>query len=70
MIHGGNNDNRTWREIRQKRIADNGGCTHCRPHRGENDRGRKHGRWVYGDYENSHDFHVNGFIPSKSKNRK
>lgn len=62
MITGGNTANRTNRARVNAAIDDDGGCSHCRPHRGENEgRGgrRRHVRWVNGKA-----------IPRKSKAQK
>jgi hypothetical protein len=72
MQSGGNGDNVKRRQRVQRALADSGRCTHCHPHRGENygHNGDQHGKFIYGDYANSHDQHTNGFRRSKDKRRK
>ena len=64
MTYGNGNDRFLTRTLRNKAREDEGQCTHCRPHYGENYR-RGDGRavWVGDDDKRT-------FFPSKSKARK
>lgn len=58
MISGGNGDNRRNRRRVQQQVLDDGRCSVCHPHGGENYT-RRDGKYVEGTWR-----------PSKSKERK
>lgn len=56
MVSGNGYDKVEYRRRVQKDFSNEFQCTLCKPHRGENDRGKRHGRWISGE-----------FVPSKPK---